>query len=47
MILQVHLLLHPHGVAPTFLKFDSWSPGEVFIPIISTNEIKQIKKGKL
>ena len=38
------LVLHPHGVAPTF--FDSWSPGAGFIPIISTKGINQIKKGK-
>ena len=39
--------LHPHGIAPTFLKLDSWSPGAGFIPIISTKGINQIKKGKL
>ena len=22
---MVHLALHPHGIAPTFLKLDSWS----------------------
>ena len=43
----VHLVLHPHGIAPTFLKLDSWSPGAGFIPIISTKGINQIKKGKL
>jgi hypothetical protein len=35
---MVHLVLHPHGIAPTFLKLDSWSPGAGFIPIISTKE---------
>ena len=44
---MVHLVLHPHGIAPTFLKLDWWSPGAGFIPIISTKGINQIKKGKL
>ena len=44
---MVHLVLHPHGIAPTFLKFDSWSPGAGLIPIIFTKGINQIKKGKL
>ena len=26
----VHLVLHPHGIAHTFLKLDSWSPGAFF-----------------
>ena len=43
----VHLVLHPHGIAPTFLKLDSWSPGAGFIPIISTKGINQKKKGIL
>ena len=33
------------GIAPTLSKFDSWSPGAGFIPIISINGINQIKKG--
>ena len=40
----VHLVLDPHEIAPTFLNFDSWSPGAGFIPIISTNELNQINK---
>ena len=36
-----------HGIAPTFLKFDSLPPGAGFIPIISTKGIIQMKKGKL
>ena len=43
---MVHLVLHPHGIAPTFLKLDSCSPVAVFIPFISTKEINQIKKWK-
>ena len=43
---MVHLVMHPHGIAPTFLKFDSWLPRAGFIPIISTKRINQIKKGK-
>ena len=35
-IYLVPLILHPHGIAPTFLKFYSWSPGADFIPVIST-----------
>ena len=44
---MVLLVLHPHGIARTFLKLDSWSPGAGFIPIISTKGIDQIKKEKL
>ena len=41
------MVLHPHGIAPAFLKLNLWSPGVVFIPIISTKGTNQIKKGKL
>ena len=44
---MVHLVLHPHGNAHTFLKLDSLSPGAGFIPIISKKGINQIKKGNL
>ena len=44
MMLMVHLVLHPHGIAPTFLKLDSWSLGAGFIPIISNKGINLIKK---
>ena len=44
---MVHLVLHTHGIEPTFFKFDSWSPEAGFISIISTKGINQIKKGKL
>ena len=47
IIILVHVVLHPHGIAPTFLKLDSWSPGAGFIPIITTNVLNKIKKGKL
>ena len=46
-LIMVHLVLHPHGIEPTFLNFDSWSPGADFSPFISTKGINQIKKGKL
>ena len=46
MYQMVHLVLHPHGIAPIFLKFDLLSPGAVFISIISIKGINQIKKGK-
>ena len=42
----VPMVLHPHGIAPTFLKLDSWSPGAGFIPIITTNVLNKIKKEK-
>ena len=41
---NVHLVLHPRGIAPNFSKLDSWSQGAGFIPIISTKGINQIKK---
>ena len=41
------LVLHPHGIATTLLKFYTCSPGAGFILIISTKGITQIKKGKL
>ena len=44
---SVHLVLHPHGIPPTFLKLDSWSPGAGFIPIITNNVLNHIKKEKL
>ena len=33
------------GIAPTFFKLDSWTPGVGFIPIILTKGINQIEKG--
>ena len=47
LLSTVHLVLHTHGIVPTFLKFYSWSPGAGFIPITSTKGINQIKKEKL
>ena len=41
---MVHLVLHPHGIGPIFLKLDSCLPGAGFIPIISTKGMIQIKK---
>ena len=41
---MVNLVLHPHGISPTFLKFDLWLHGAAFIPIIFTKGINQIKK---
>ena len=35
----VPMVLYPHGIAPTFLKMDSWTLGADFIPIISTKGI--------
>ena len=46
VFITVHLVLHPHGIAPTFLKLDSWSPMAGYIHIISTKGINQIKKEK-
>ena len=45
MYIKFHLVLHPHGIATTFLKLDSWSPGAGFISIISTKGINLLKKG--
>ena len=44
---MVHLVLHPHGIAPTFLKLNSWSLGAGLIPIMFTKGINQIKKEKV
>ena len=33
----VPMVLNPNGIEPTFLKFDSWSLGADFIPIITSN----------
>jgi len=41
----VHKVAHPHGIAPTFLKFNLWSPGMGLIPITSTKGINQKKEG--
>ena len=41
---MVHLVLHPHGIAPTFLELDSLSPGAGFIPIISDKGINHRKE---
>ena len=41
----VHKVAHPHGIAPTFLKLNLWSPGAGFIPITSTKGINQKKEG--
>ena len=38
------MILNPHGIEPTFLKSDSWSPGAGFIPIITYNIIKSDKE---
>jgi hypothetical protein len=43
----VHLVLHPHGIAPTFLKLDSWSPEAGSIPIITYNVSNWIKKERM
>ena len=31
------MVLNPHGIEPTFLKLNSWSPGADFIPVITPN----------
>ena len=42
--LMVPMVLNPNGIEPTFLKFDLRSPGAGFIPIKTSNVLKQIKK---
>ena len=44
---MVYLVLHPNGIAPTFLMLDSWLPGASYIPNIAIDKINQIQKGKL
>ena len=34
---MVPMVLNPHGIEPTFLEIDSWSPREGFIPIITSS----------
>ena len=41
------MVLNPHGIEPTFLKLDSWSPGVGFIPIITSNALNWIKKERM
>ena len=41
---KVQLVLHPQGIALTFLKFNSWSLGASFIYITSTKAILVRKK---
>ena len=43
---MVHVVLQPRGIAPTFLKLDSWSPGASFIPIIRDKSYKEEKNCK-
>ena len=40
------MVLNPHGIKPTFLKLNLWSPGEDFIPFITSNAIYQIRLRK-
>ena len=43
---SLHLALHPHGTAPTFLKFDPWSPGGGFYSYYIHQGNKSDKKRK-
>ena len=44
---MVNLVLHSHGIAPTFLKFDLWSPAPDEISIYYNHQWnKGIKKEK-
>ena len=36
------MVLNPNGTEPTFLKFDSLSPGAGFIPIINSNVLGSV-----
>ena len=40
------MVLNPHGIEPSFLRLDSWLPGEGFIPIISSNVLNYTYKEK-
>ena len=37
IVILTNLEIGFHGIEPTFLKLDSWSPGAGFIPIINSN----------
>ena len=41
------MVLHPHGIARTFLKLDSWSPGTCFIPIIHIHQGNKLEERKI
>ena len=41
------MVLNPNEIEPTFLKFDSWSPGAGSIPIITSNILNYIKKKRI
>ena len=41
------MVFKTHGIEPTFLKLDSWSPGVVFIPIITSNVLNYKKKNRM
>ena len=41
------MVLNPHGIEPTFLKFYWWSSGAGFIPIINSNVLNYIKKERM
>ena len=38
------MVLNPHEIEPTFLRFDSWSPGVGCIPIITYNVLNCVQK---
>ena len=38
------MVLNPHGIEPTFLRLNWWSPGAGFIPIITYNVLNCIQK---
>ena len=40
------MVLHPHKIAPTFLKLDSWTPGAGFILNYIHQGNKSDKEGK-
>ena len=44
--IEVHLVLHPHGIEPTFLKLNSWFPGMGFHSYNIQKGNKSDKKGK-
>ena len=47
MFLLVHVVLHRRGIAPTFLKFDSWSRGAGFYSYYIQQGNKSDKERKI
>ena len=47
ILFMVHLVLHPHGIAPTFFKLDSWSPGYYIHQGNKSDKVRTIVRKRL